>query len=448
MGFIKAIAESVGGMFADQWIDFYGPSDELPGTAVVFPGIKKGRNSRRGANTKGNDNIITDKSRVIVPEQTALMTMENGAITGLITVPGAYEYRSDDIHSQSIFTGGGLMDAMVKSSFEKCKYGGIPGNQQQLFYISLKEIPNNRFGTQSEIYWDDAYLGTQVGAILRGTYTLKVVDPVLFVKNFVPAAYLTPQAPVFDMDDMDNPAGAQLFNEVVSSLSAAFSSYTNDPSRGNRMSKIQSDQIGFAQSLSQAVEEAYQWKSTRGLEIVKTAILAIEYDEDSKKVVADARRADALSGARGNAFMQQAVARGMQAAGETGGGAGVAFMGMGMGAAGNMMGGMQQPYSGNAYRPDFGAAGAPQQGNPFAQGGQPAPYGQNQGGQQGPASGQGPAAGQGAGAQGGGAAPGGAGSSQGQVDVVSKLMELKKLLDAGVLSQAEFDKIKSDLLGL
>lgn len=36
--------------------------------------------------------------------------------------------------------------------------------------------------------------------------------------------------------------------------------------------------------------------------------------------------------------MQQSVARGMEAAGNNGGGTGMAFMGMGMNAAGNMMG--------------------------------------------------------------------------------------------------------------
>lgn len=57
---------------------------------------------------------------------------------------------------------------------------------------------------------------------------------------------------------------------------------------------------------------------------------------------------------RGNSFMQQSVARGMQAAGENGGGANMAFMGMGMNAAGNMMGGVQQPSTGNSYQPNFG----------------------------------------------------------------------------------------------
>ena len=89
--------------------------------------------------------------------------------------------------------------------------------------------------------------------------------------------------------------------------------------------------------MAQAVEDAYQWKTTRGLEIVKTAILAIEYDNDTKELMKDVKKADALSGARGNAFMQQATARGMQAAGENGGGTGMAFMGMGMaGAAGGV----------------------------------------------------------------------------------------------------------------
>ena len=128
---------------------------------------------------------------------------------------------------------------------------------------------------------------------------------------------------------MDNDAGAQLFNEVVSSLSGAFSNYTNDPSKGNRINKIQGDQIGFAKSLSQAVEEAYNWKTDRGLEIVKVAIQAIEYDEDTKKILSDVKRADALSGARSASFMNQAVARGIQGAGENGGAAGLAFMGMG-----------------------------------------------------------------------------------------------------------------------
>ena len=343
MGFIKAFTGALAGAFADQWKDYYVPMYGVPGTAAIFPAVLQGTNAGRGSNTKGSKNIITNGSKIIVPEGTALITLQDGAITGCITEPGGFIFTSDDPNARSMFSGDGIIASTLGQSWERFKFGGQPASNQAAFYVNLREIPNNRFGTQSEIYWDDAYLNTQVGAITRGTYTLKIVDPMLFIKNFVPMNYLS-EGEVFDFADMDNDAGAQLFNELVSSLSAAFSNYTNDPSKGNRITKIQGDQMGFAQSLSQAVEEGYHWKTDRGIEIVKVAIQAIEYDEETKKLLSDVKKADALSGARGNSFMQQSVARGLQAAGENGGGAtGMAFRGMGMNTVGSAMGGLQQP---------------------------------------------------------------------------------------------------------
>ena len=411
MGFIKAFGGAFGGTFADQWKDFYAPKPGVPATAGLFPAVPQGTNAGRGENTKGSENIITNGSKIIVPEGTALITIQDGQITGLVAEPGGFEFRSDDQNSQSMFAGDGIFSSTLKTSWERFKFGGQPGTQQLAFYVNLKEIPNNKFGTQSEIYWDDAYFGTQVGAVTRGTYTLKIVDPLLFVKNFVPATYLQSNAPVFDFADMDNDAGNQLFNEVVGTLSAAFSNYTNDPSKGNRISKIQGDQIGFAQAMAQAVEDAYQWKTERGLEIVKTAILSIEYDEDTKELMKDVKKADALSGARGNAFMQQAAARGMQAAGENGGGTNMAFMGMGMNAAGGMMGAMQQQPTQSSYQPAFGQTDQQPAQQPTPQ---PAPQVQDA-------------------------------SQQDQMTILS---EKKKLLDAGLITQEDYDKFKNQLLGI
>lgn len=387
MGFIKAFTGALGGTFADQWKDFLLPSQNMTATAGVFPAVAQGQNAGRGSNTKGSENIITNGSKIIVPEGLALITIQDGAITGCVTEAGGFIYSSDDPNSKSLFVGDGISASLLTQTWERVKFGGIPGAQQLAFYVNMKEIPNNKFGTQSEIYWNDAYLNAQVGAVTRGTYSLSITDPLLFVKNFVPATYLQADGKVFDFADMDNDAGTQLFNEVVGTLSAAFSKYTNDPDKGNRIAQIQSDQIGFAQSLSEAVEEAYQWKSGRGIEIAKVAIAAIEYDEDTKALLSDVKKADALSGARGNSFMQQSVARGMQAAGENpGGGAGaMAFMGMGMNAVGGAVGGLQQP-TGDA--------------------------------------------------------------SATATDPYAKLTEMKKLLDAGVISQEDFDAVKKQTLGL
>lgn len=401
MGFIKAFTGALQGSFADEWKEFIIPRNDISSTTALFSGVKKSTNAGIGENTKGSENVITNGSKIIVPEGTALITMQDGAITGCIMEPGGFTYSSDDQNSQSFLAGDGIISSTLKTSWEKFKFGGIPATEQLVFYVNLKEIPGNKFGTQSQIYWDDAFFGTQVGAIMRGNYTIKIVDPILFVKNFVPLEYLRPTSRPFDFADMDNPSNDQLFSEVVNVLGQAFARYTNDPSRGNRMAGIQQDQVGFAQALSQAVEENFQWKTSRGLEITKTAILSIEYDEDTMELMKDVKKADALSGARGNSFMQQAVARGMQATGENGNGAGMAFMGMGMQAANGMMGGMQQPNTPSTYQPGFGAVQQPQNN------------------QQAPSN-----------------------------DPYEELKKAKELLDAGIITQEDFDAKKKSLLGI
>ena len=383
MGLVQAVVGAVGGVLGDQWKDFYTVPGGLPATAALFAAVPQGTNAGRGSNTKGSSNIITNGSKIIVPEGYGLLLFQDGAITGFAAEAGGYEWRSDDLNSKSIFSGGGLMESLVKQSWERFKFGGQPGSQQAAFFVSLKELPDNRFGTQSEIYWDDGFLNTQVGAVTRGSYTLKIVDPILFVKNFVPAAYLQP-GKVFDFTDIDNAAASQLFNEVVGSLAPAFSLYSNDPGKGNRITKLQQDSLGFAKSLSDAVENAYQWKSDRGLAIVKTAIISIEYDANTRELLKTVQRADALSGSRGNSNLQASVAQGMQSAGENTGAAGM----MGLGMASGMMGGI-----GSLQQPVAAAAPAAE-------------------------------------------------------DPIAKLKKAKEMLDLGLITQADYDTAKAKALGL
>ncbi|MDR0890010.1 MAG: SPFH domain-containing protein [Oscillospiraceae bacterium] len=345
MGFIKAFSGAIGGTFAEQWKDFYTVPNGIGATVGICPAVKTGTNMGRGSNTKGSSNVITNGSYILVPEGFALITMENGAITGFVAEAGGFVWQSDNLNSQSFFSGGGLINAVIKQSWERFKFGGMPGASQQAFYVNLKEIPNNKFGTQSEIYWDDRFLGTQAGALARGMYSLKITDPLRFIEGFVPAAYYSSKPGVFDFADFENGAAEQLFSEVVASLAAAFSSYVNSGDKQNRITKIQSDSVGFAQSLAAAVESGYLWKQDRGLEIVKAAIVSIEYDAPTKELLEKVKTADALMGARGNSFMQSEIAQGMRAAGEnpSGGALGMGFMGMGLQGAAGMAGALQQP---------------------------------------------------------------------------------------------------------
>ena len=383
MGLVQAVSGAVGGMLGDQWKDFYTVPDGLPPTAALFAAVPRGTNAGRGSNTHGSSNIITNGSKIVVPEGYGLLLFQDGKITGFAAEPGGYEWRSDDLNSQSIFARDGVVTPQIKQSWERFKFGGRPSAQQNAIFVSLKELPNNKFGTQSEIYWDDAFLNTQVGAVTRGSYTLKIVDPILFVKNFVPASYLQP-GQVFDFTDLDNAAAGQLFNEVVGSLAPAFSLYSNDPAKGNRITKLQQDSLGFAKSLSDAVENGYQWKSERGLAIVKTAIVSIEYDANTRELLKTVQRADALAGSRGNSNLQASVAQGIQSAGENGGAAGL----VGVGMASGMLGGI-----GNIQQPTTPAAPAAD-------------------------------------------------------DPVAKLKKAKEMLDLGLITQGDYDALKAKALGL
>ena len=333
MGLIRAAMGAIGGTLADQWIDFLTVPSNIGQTAALFPAVPVGTNAGRGSNTKGSQAILTNGSRIVVPEGYGLLLFQGGALTAFVDVPGAYIWDSDDVNSQSIFAGDKWTTSLLSQSWERFKYGGRPGGQQLALFVSLKELPNNKFGTKSPIYWDDAYLNSQVGAITHGTYSLSITDPILFAKQFVPAVYLQGQD-VFDFLDRTNQSSSQLLSEVVGSLAAAFSSYTNDANRSNRIAKIQQDSIGFAKSLSQAVEDAYQWKTSRGLAISKVTIVGISYDESTTELLKTVQRADALTGTRGNSNLQASIAAGMQAAGKEGGANGI----VGLGIAGGSIG--------------------------------------------------------------------------------------------------------------
>lgn len=172
-----------------------------------------------------------------------------------------------------------------------------------------------------------------------GLYMLKIVDLILFVKNFVLVSYFQ-LGQVFDFIDLDNVVVSQLFNEVVVLLVLVFSLYMNDLGKGNCIIKLQQDLFGFVQSLLVVVEQGYQWKLDCGLVIVKIVIVLIEYDVNICELLKIVQCVDVLFGLCGNFNLQVSVVQGIQLVGENGGVVGLVGVGMVLGMFG--VGGMQQ----------------------------------------------------------------------------------------------------------
>ncbi len=145
------------------------------------------------------------------------------------------------------------------------------------------------------------------------------------------------------------------------------------------------DSVGFGQTIAEVIEEDYAWRGARGLAIVSTAIVSIQYDEATKAILQTVQRADALSGQRGNSNLQASIAAGIEAAGSTEGAAGILGIGFAAGSLG--LGNVQQPNT------------PPATPNPAD-------------------------------------------------DSFTKLANLKKMLDEGLITQADYDAAKSKILGL
>ena len=84
MGLVQAVVGAVGGVLGDQWKDFYTVPAGLPPTAALFAAVPQGTNAGRGSNTSGSSNIISNGSKIVVPEGYGLLLMQDGAITAFV----------------------------------------------------------------------------------------------------------------------------------------------------------------------------------------------------------------------------------------------------------------------------------------------------------------------------------------------------------------------------
>ena len=400
MGFIKAFSGALSGTFADQWKDFYVPMANVPATVGLFPAVLQGTNANRGENYKGSENIITNGSKIVVPEGVALITIENGAVTGFISEPGGYEFRSNDPNSKSMFSGDGILASTISQSFERFKFGGQPGVQQLAFYVNLKPITGNRFGTQTPIYWQDEYLATRAGGSARGTYSLKIVDPLLFFKGFVPDMYKGANASIFDFADMDNPACDHLFNDFLTCLTGAFKRFSLKSKENNMdtIDYIQSNLDQFALTMDEEIENTYQWSSNYGIKVISVNLQA-DYDGPTLEVLEEARKADQeirRASRMGQAYssnmagmMAAASGEAMKTAAGNENGAMMGFMNMNMASqnGANLMGAVNNVSNGTSTATPV-------------------------------------------------------------EDPTEKLLNAKKLLDAGAITSEDYDKLKAQILGI
>ncbi len=357
MGFIRAFTGALGGSFANQWLEYMAPPEDMTDHVLLARAVavKGGRSENNDG--EENPNVISNGSKFLVPEGTCLITVENGAITGVIAEAGGYTYTTENNpEAKSMFAGDGFFASTFGQSWNQFKFGGQPGNQQFAFYVNLKDIAGLRYGTQNPIRYKDAnYANTMLAVTSNGTYTIKVVDPILLFKNLIPVDIVSGQGRgKFELGGEGDEGGVEdsLFAGFVGSLAAALSAFTKG---GKSIDDIQGGTVEFAKSMNEAVEANYQWASKYGLEIVNVQPMGLDWDDQSVELINKFNTGNLMQGGVGAAYAQTQIAEGFNAAGNNGGG--MTGMAMGVGMMGGM-GAVTQPMGTNPVTAQQQAAAA------------------------------------------------------------------------------------------
>jgi membrane protease subunit (stomatin/prohibitin family) len=316
MGIIKAFTGAIEGTFADQWKDIVtaGQFDEH---TVVSPGILKRTNNGRGSNTSGSVAVISKGSKIFVPENTAAFIFNQSGIEEIITTPGGYVYENGE---ESIFSGSGIKTSFINQVKDRISYGGQTSSETKIAFVNLREIRNIKFGTKGPLVYNDLFYETDLEVLAYGNFSLKISNPEIFIKNYVPA-----NVTFYSFDNKE--ARAQILSEFLQSFSVAL----NSLSTKYRVSQLPSQANEIASNISTDSVNAGTWKERFGFEIVKIGIQNIEFSPDSRELVKqyssnkmNIKAYDNVSQKASNISAQQKIAQGVQDHG-LGDGAGMLF---------------------------------------------------------------------------------------------------------------------------
>ncbi len=320
MGLIKAAVSAVGGVFSDQWLEFFS-CDAMDADTLVVKGTKT--TSRRSSNRKGNDNVISDGSGIAVADGQCMLIVEQGQVIEFCAEPGQYTYNSST--EPSIFTGdlGDSIELTLRNIGRRFTHGGDAGHDQRVYYINTKEIMDNKFGTANPFMFRvvDSRIGLDKDVSIRcnGIYSYKITNPVIFYTEVCGNV-----SDRFERSEIDN----QLKTEFISALQPAFARLS---ALELRPSQIPAHAFDLEQAMNETLTT--KWKERRGISVVSVALNPITLkDEDMKKIQQFQDSAVLRDPSMAAATLVGAQADAMKAAASNKNGAAMGFMGMNMAA--------------------------------------------------------------------------------------------------------------------
>lgn len=313
MGIIKAAADLVKGNLGDQWLEVY--EAENLGDQTVFT---RGVQIRRGQNTKGTDNTVSNGSVVHVYDNQFMILVDGGKIVDYTAEPGYYTINNSALPSML----NGQFGDSLSEAFKRFKYGGQTPTKQKVYFINLQEIKGIKFGTRQPVNYFDSFYNAELFLRAHGTYSIKITNPLQFYAEAIPK-----NTDHVEIDEINE----QYLSEFLEALQSAINQMSAD---GIRISFVSSKARELGKYMAGILDE--EWNQMRGMEVQAVGI-SISYNEESQKLINLRNEGAMLSDPTiREGYVQAAAARGLEAAGSNANGAMAGFMGMGM--AGNIGG--------------------------------------------------------------------------------------------------------------
>ena len=313
MGIIKAAADLVKGNLGDQWLEVY--EAESMGDQTVFT---RGVQIRRGQNTKGTDNTVSNGSVVHVYDNQFMILVDGGKIVDYTAEPGYYTINNSALPSML----NGQFGDSLSEAFKRFKYGGQTPTKQKVYFINLQEIKGIKFGTRQPVNYYDSFYNAELFLRAHGIYSIKITNPLQFYAEAIPK-----NTDHVEIDEINE----QYLSEFLEALQSAINQMSAD---GIRISFVSSKARELGKYMAGILDE--EWNQMRGMEVQAVGI-SISYNEESQKLINLRNEGAMLSDPTiREGYVQAAAARGLEAAGSNANGAMAGFMGMGM--AGNIGG--------------------------------------------------------------------------------------------------------------
>ena len=312
MGLIKAVVEANSSTLKDEWLEYI-YCDRLPDNVLMRKGTAKNK-----TNNNGNENIITNGSKIVVAEDQFLVVVSDGKIVDFTAEAGRYTF--DKGTEPSMLYGGfgkGLIESF-KTIGSRFTTAGNVNHDQRVYFINMRDIIGNKFGTPNPVPFRDSEFGITVDIRCHGEYVLKVTDPIKFFTSLggnIESDY------VID-DEFESQFGADFMQALQPALASV------------ALQKVSYDMLpGAVIQISDAVKQQLEptW-GENGINVVRVSIKSVTPTDESANMIKAAQKDriyamnPAMQGARANAAASEA----MVGAANNANGAMNGFMGIGM----------------------------------------------------------------------------------------------------------------------